>query len=788
MDVHKLLIDNVEIYPPAFVEVAMKGPFWNTETSKQREEAMRHTMVCMLLCNTKVMPGKSEGEVIVEEILGGTAQYEDLKVDPHFDRAREELFREAESTSSEKRAYVEFIPEGNPLDMSFRDEAGPSKRFRRDPEWTEDEESSSSSGSTSSVGDIYSDEEEDREMDITDYDPSEMIKGGESRYLCLEGRGEGGSLTQSEFSRAWGKTVIGNFDIIDQLEKKFIEVKVTRKKLEESLNDAKAQHEDGANEHGYIIVELDDYRFNYFNMSPMPGEDMAGNFLRRRQEFIDNCGITVGRAVNFDPADVLIMDRLVDTDAEIWSRKVRAHAREPIQEVESSSFTPIPWDAEKFLSILEDPREREGDYARWKGKILACSMTKSIVSKHEKDRDMTAEYIHIMGPLEEYRVVGWEEEKGLKLFEALKKTLPLIANSESSHAVVKVIRRNKGYVPTQTRHANEWSSLLPLLGVGQKKYRMGKTFNSNMKMEKSKPRELLKYVPWIEGVMEMERASLGNDVRVLDDIDYEEASSNHTLDEVAKNVCKDIHSLFRTRVAGATCSRAMGFYSRLGGSYVQDDKEKNKVHASVACFPIYYAEYSPEGEKVRRVSGICIRGPHHAKESTDKINFITIEEYNPEHEHALGKGIIVNKIFWVKQNSIPKEATVYLTFLHNLLFLPSNFVGDMLLKSATSKGDLLRNSTNVILDNRHFLLHYMIENLLMGMLGGSQEEGHMACYRMVFMLMHQRASGNAALVMDMEGLAKELNECVIDSPLVMYHQVCLIKSLKLGLDRGTLKL
>lgn len=113
-------------------------------------------------------------------------------------------------------------------------------------------------------------------------------------------------------------------------------------------------------------------------------------------------------------------------------------------------------------------------------------------------------------------------------------------------------------------------------------------------------------------------------------------------------------------------------YSRLGGSYRSRRTKKKGGPDSVAYFPIYVTmrSESSEGETLRAIGGVCVRGPQHARAPTDRIAICTVEmikrtPLNSKISAYINEGVVyvcTDYLIIVRQNSIMKEDPCYQGF------------------------------------------------------------------------------------------------------------------------------
>lgn len=156
--------------------------------------------------------------------------------------------------------------------------------------------------------------------------------------------------------------------------------------------------------------------------------------------------------------------------------------------------------------------------------------------------------------------------------------------------------------------------------------------NTKMKEEEFRPR--LKYGAWFEHVV----AEL-NEKHNLKEVPFtqlleEECESENPIARSAAKSLRWILSLYVERQVAIYASKLVNFYSRLGRNYTPANDPADRYRRNIVVFPIYATTRNPTDQKViRYVSGICLRGPCHAKRSTDKIQIYVIELLNSEDDY-----------------------------------------------------------------------------------------------------------------------------------------------------------
>nr|UQT02519.1 polymerase PA [Red mite quaranjavirus] len=775
MDLHSRLLADTTLYPTRVVKLAQgTDPHWDHSTSREREESLRHDMVCMLLCNTKTLSDEVEErqKKIREEV-------------------QEDFERKTSSTSSGPSACI-----GDAIDQIAQDAVRlhhPLTGTREEPDLeAEEEEGDELAYFEEALGEIPSavDLELEGEGPGISMEPAtaaldEIIFEQKYRYVVLEGVSNCRYM-QASYSNMWGKRVIGMFDILDIKNRKFIEVKVTQRNHESVISEIQKQKEgmDDADWGAYLISPLEPFNKTQFCCEPFPGEPMAIDFLMRRSDEVLKFAGEHPDQLDIDPSKGISLDPILVGRAEEWAEEIREHYFDPVGERDSQSKGDEKleeWTPEGFLALLEDPRLRETeDTSKWKGKLLPSSWCEEIPLEMERDKDLVLKVLEEID-FASHETVNWPEERGQEFFNDVKLIKELFSDMESNFSVARVKRRKGKYMPdVPIEDRVDWERLMKWLGVGRKPYAFTGCLNEDMKAPPVVERPKLRWNDWMSSLFTTERVSSPS---VLDDIGDDNPPPHHPLDKEAQAVFKNIHLWFRTSKAGATCSKYMGFHSRVGGGYVINISGSKTSHSSVAVMPIYYVIQGKDTHK-RMVSGIAIRGPQHVTAGTDRINMIILEKMSDKlPREALNKGIIVDGKWWVRQTAIPREDSSYVTFLQNLLFVPANFCGEVLQRHpranymgiAAERNTVMQDS---VLGHRDFYLDRIIENLIMGVTGNSQEEGYFAIYRMVFMLAHSCSSGRHAEVFSMSGLADAMNECLIDSAYAMWTHCGLIDFLK----------
>ncbi|QHR77125.1 polymerase acidic protein [Quaranjavirus johnstonense] len=771
-EAHRILIADPQLYEPEFVSQAGElSEHWARENWKRREESLRHDKVCMLLMNTEP---RLDGHIQPDSRAHGGSSGSVQTEEEEKTFSLEDIEGLAEHGRGVYRENQELVEEGlgshSPDTESQGEESGEEEDF------------------------IFGAEEED-----PDDTPSEIVKllepdliDSNYRYTLLEGV-TSGKYAQMEFTNLWGISTSNQWDLVDRIKRKLIEVKVTTrvpldvwKEVQEHASGTDPEHYGAYIIHDDLCGNFVPYKFG--NIDDLPGWPHALDFLIRRHALLMSHGgvPTAGGIEDRAPLwDEVFMTKTRDWVAPLWKRDDFRVRRDDASRMQ-------PFNIKDFLNLLEDPRNRDSRRtAKWKGKLLPVSWCKTVASTQDRDLDMVQVVLEDMGPIGMWEEVNANPFKVERTVTALAVLLSIFKEGfENRDPYVSVKKKPKGWVIQGKPKSEEITEALMELGVGYKPYQMTGVVEPDMRQDDTEDIEKVRWDDWMTDLMESEAEELGT--KTFKAGIFSEAESRHILDDPAKKLCSKIYDLFRSHKVGATCSKVMGFYSRMGGSYLRAITGKNRQHSSLAIFPLYYKTYDSEGNGTRNLTGFVIRGPHHVRESTDTINLLIVEKTNLTREQLrrrLAGGALINGTWWVRKNAVRKTDSTYLSFLHNSLFVPTNFLGELV----TTHPNISMAKDNpayweIILSGsfgccKTFHLRRVIETVLMGILGKSQEEGYHDMYRKVYMLLMAKGRGDIAQVMDIKAMAEEMNECLLDSAFVLWCHSELIDFMKFVSNR-----
>ncbi|ASR92125.1 polymerase PA [Araguari virus] len=746
------LILNTELYPASFRELAgEQSEHWARDNYKQREESLRHDQVCALLMNTvPAVKTHTEVEESTKSSSKSTVQEEEEK---RFDPMEVESL-----VDKGRQMYAESVAET--------------------ASHLEEQESDSESG-----------EEEDEfgfmaidppEVEVVEEDIEELLVpdliDSNYRYTLLEGV-TGYKHAQVAYTEVWGIKTYGKWDLIDRQKRKLIEVKVTTRGPHEVWEEIqnKCNQTDPKHYGAWIVFDDSNGGFSVYTfgeVDPPPGWKQAEDFLIRRYNFMQSMGMTTVAGTTEDryPVwDISLMNKVDDWVKPLW---------QPDSHIPPSDEAPRlhAFNLKKFRNLLEDPRLREcEESAKWVGKVLPDSWAKNMPTSKDKDIDLVETVLNEIDFSLPVIPVNWNLQKAERLKEAVHGFCDSFKRGFADrNSYIPVKKGKKGWFVKGRKFDDQIKELLSEVGIGWKPYRNTGIAMEGMKQEDVREIKKRRWDDWMTELIKSESQPI--DGKAFADGIFEEAPTYHTLDSSAQKVCKQVYELFRGHKVGATCSKIMNFYSRMGGTYLRAVTGKAKHHSSMAILPLYYKVREGENEGDRMVSGFVIRGPHHLRDSTDTMNLIVAERTSlteVEAKRRLQKGFLMGDWF-IRKNAIRKADSTYLTFLHNALFVPTNFLGELVTNHPRiSEATVDPNFWDVILAGcfnncNKYHLDRVVETVLMGVLGRSQEEGYHDMLRKVYMLLMALGRGDIAQVMDVDAMAEEMNECLIDSAYVMW--------------------
>lgn len=316
------------------------------------------------------------------------------------------------------------------------------------------------------------------------------------------------------------------------------------------------------------------------------------------------------------------------------------------------------------------------------------------------------------------------------------------------------------------------------LMIGKK----GKVFNANMVEMKQPERKIIpnkNYPKWFEKIYH--DLSKENKLRMCIMGKTEEKSRLNMYAYIGEWLNKFYEDVGKRNIGGYI-DQIGNFYSKLSGTYNTSIGGRT-THSMIACIPIKMNIVN-SGNTERYMSGVAIRGPHHTRSATDKSNLLVIEEINsvssiPEDFYHKPTIIEVGgSLFIVRKTAIKKIDGVHLTFIKNSLFIASNMIGDVIMRhhkfisEDAFKALCASHITNE--KSRNFFIDRVIDACLMATIGNARDEGYMAMFRKILMILINEKRQQKSFTFDVEGMCEKLNECLKDNPLSMFFQNSLL--------------
>lgn len=139
----------------------------------------------------------------------------------------------------------------------------------------------------------------------------------------------------------------------------------------------------------------------------------------------------------------------------------------------------------------------------------------------------------------------------------------------------------------------------------------------------------------------------------------------------------------------------------------------------------------------------------------------------------------------VRQNSIMREDTCYLTFAHNSLFSVANNLGYMTFENSNVRqNENMRAYISSALESgSDFLKERFVDRIMFCCIGNSRDEGYFACLRKLFMVVFSFRKKQHSANFNIESFCAKANECLLDNPLSMYFHRYLLRVLQIYSNR-----
>lgn len=409
-----------------------------------------------------------------------------------------------------------------------------------------------------------------------------------------------------------------------------------------------------------------------------------------------------------------------------------------------------------ILSKLEDPTTRDTEkISQWNGKLPPSTWLEFDLVTSEKDNDIINEWLS-MNDLST-APVAWRVL--VDHWQNLEKqnTFCLISKKERANT--------------------KFESIMKDLGVGKKKTILQAGNNETSQPQYSGP-ERTKLSPAFAWILEDLTEDLPWEETTFFNVSQDTSTSDHPMAKLSGLLFDELFLIFSRSMLGAMASLNANFYSRLGGAYVNPEVKGSK-RSNVVWFPLLVNSCDALGNKRRRVAGICTRGPQHAKFGTDKINVmilvkLSLTPWNKQQISILfKKGTCFSSPtgeYLTYQTALNKDDSSFLSFPLNSLFVVCNLFGEVILNNSNTSNfnELLNLGRAELSSCKKWYLDRMVEALLMGLLGGAQEEGTLAGLRKLYMSMVAWSRQEFVCCISPDSFCEDINECLVNRPLAQH--------------------
>lgn len=678
----KEVIYNSDLYDPEMIKAfGEEGPHWLQSSWRQRELSLRHDKVCILLCNNEM-----------------------LQIQLH-------------------RHEEEELPD---FELPIR--------FEDDPESDEEDPPPNQELELMQI------DEDDEQEDTTGNEVENSqaltatITSGIYRFELLEGKTTA-AVILNKFCRE-NQIPYPNsmWDILDHQEKKIIEVKVT-------TNFGSAENEFHSKSIGieaWTALCWVDAHTGYIRWLNHPGgvtgDEKVTTFIVNRRAICHQLEVLETQEEEGVPIDTIFCNQRFNHDVGTWLNHILDHITDDTPDnydhPVSDQIKTIK--ISELLNKLERPKNRpDCPPIVWRGKTLPPHLCVQTDTPFETDMDMCEIFLQKLFNAEPVRNAALS---GINLFEFLSELKQSWTENENLGKNFKLVSKSE-YSNTRDR----FKTMKEILGIG-KKFRKYHPYALNAKQPEYPIPKKRCYHYWYENVIHdlsaVNPRGLQCTALMLDNLFQPE----YPIDGLTKEVQNKIIEIVSRSRCGQFMNEIINFYSRLGGAYSSPTTHQNR-HSNVVIFPLYSVsqelEYNEDNQasitnKTRHITGICLRGPHHAKSPTDKINLVIIQELDTSIPYV--KAIMdLNKekwqplsvsdksTFYISQNAINKPDPSYCTFIIGSIFLCSNLVGEICLPRLQAAGTPL--TRQVILDfitnNERWLIARVVEAVLMATQGDS---------------------------------------------------------------------
>nr|QMP82387.1 polymerase PA [Blattodean orthomyxo-related virus OKIAV181] len=755
MDVYKEIIYDPTIYNQDLLNtVAVNLTQWENASYRKKELIMRHLTTCVLLGNTEMYFPKTK--------FGEKRRKEE---NPH---------RQNEPPSKKHKFPFEKQEE---MDIkNGKQESGPSQETPSFPSENKPNTLSDKTTTSSSEFEIEEEEENNLRVENISIHPSPEF------------------LT-AQIATKWNCHRPSHiYDLADHKNKVFIKVQVGGSFADATSNyQKKTIGESSITALAYVTSKDGNVVWVNFKDN-LRGEDKVKSFLIKRSQEMEKRGIMESTITESTEIIQKIFcspyfNAGMDTWINDWlSSKLEDWSLDELYPKKDSNIKTIK--AKDFLNKLSTLTENSRkEFTVWKGKIIPDPIAYNIHTTSETDKEMVDEYITFLTSIiedDQLTMPGNEEPEEFNANYLLKEVMKIWENS--SRSTFEFL--NNKEIPN-----HKWLS--KMLGFKVKKIEHNDGLEEGRQKYKG-PNTPCKYHLWMDFLISQLNQDFDSHSKKVPYINLLEPSldDNHPLGVIANKTVNELWKDILQSNSAIFSSKMTGFYSRLGGAYGQNNVKGKNVRDSIAIFPIYSTVTDlekTEEPRVRIISGICLRGPTHARCPTDRIPIITIETVNSNPQNRtfckyIRKAKVIQtkeKLIVIRQNSIMREDTSYLTFNINSIFLPTNLFGTALLEDpqCPQSFDVLERKQELLDKERTWFRERFTEGILMAAIGNSRDEGYFACLRKIFLVLFNWKRGDHSATWDLDTFCKKTNDCLVDNPLSMHFHRTLLEILRMHSEK-----
>nr|QMP82381.1 polymerase PA [Zygentoman orthomyxo-related virus OKIAV204] len=729
------------------------------ETPRWKEKFLRHETVTLLYCNSTL------SEPTLQEVVDSTAAAvkldlssrkrkmtpaEDLVQTEHRLRAiyGEEIAVALTLSDMERRgidpvdyldASLHGVPKrsrpGTALVIEDLDQPGPSGAGVL--ELSEDDADDS----------MEEDEGEGDDLMGGGRDEEDILLGDRShdRFVPLEGN-LSAVYIQNFYCNKWAMPNLPDlWDVVDRVKEVFIEVKVVKNIAREvSRFNVRVARSAAPRRFGLLAFSDDGTKTEVINAdSTVPGFAKALNFLnRRRILWIQNAMPSEQDESAYDEDWAADLQRTT-----AWSLTSQWMGRIKEEGDWNESQYPVPnfrqVTPEEVLSLLP---ECEGDGATWNGKFLPTPWAEFVNTDDAEDHLMTRKWLAGC-------TIHGDSEEAL----AIMSLLPILLGAETT--ILGPVAQFKNY-----------PGVFPVFGVG----RRDRLVDIDAVQPEMQPRVRRSYPEWFDDLFK--EYSKIEEYPVYSQLETSECDPVHPLAKECESATDKFFSEVLKVKAMRDIACLVGISTRLALGMESGHARRERL----MCWPIY--SKTTTGGDNREVYGILLRGPDHTVNESDRIPILVVQVTSLSsmmiNQRLPSNWVIVGetdggKLIVARRNSIAKGDLAYFSFAYGMLVPLSNLFGalveDLLTGSTVpvEAEDFGAVAASTMARSFGYFTDRVVDNVLMTLIGRTQEEGFFPYRRKMVVWLREWANGRRVFHCNIEEFCSKAREQVIDSLLAV---------------------